>query len=105
MNEYLVKKVYDSNFGDILPEICCRALRINLVVVFKDGNSLNVFVIPNANACYTAVVLKTLKHYDGIRNRVPHVDSKGSDIRKLRVENNILSSETLPIANHRNKKN
>ena len=67
MDDYLIRKLYDSKVGDQIPEICSKALNINVVIVFKSNESYNVFVIHNENARFTALVLKTYKHYDGMK--------------------------------------
>ena len=67
MNDYLLRKRYDTRFGELVPIICGKALRINIVVILKKSLTYNVFVLPHENARLTALVLKTNKHYDGIK--------------------------------------
>lgn len=68
---YIRDKIYDTNFGDLVPIIICDALHINCVII--NENQDGTFVSQPLKSDWNGITLllhKQGKHYNGIRPKV-----------------------------------
>ena len=100
LSEYIKKRIYDSDFGDIVPQILADALGIHICVLYKDGNLLKHTPVPcyrNVKSC--VFVFKVDKHYDAV---VPA--SRNHDVRLMSPKpswvHNDMGDITMSQDNH-----
>ena len=69
MNQYVFNKMYNTDFGNLVPIILANVLHVNIGIISKDVHGSNVRVI-HANASNdklgNILFYKTPDHYDGI---------------------------------------
>ena len=69
MNQYVFHKMYNTDFGNLVPLILANFLHVNIGIISKDVHGYNARVI-HANASNdkfgNILVYKTPDHYDGI---------------------------------------
>ena len=66
-NEYVHEKLYNSNFGDIVPIICANALMINIIIISYENPTHNFYIIGAEHSNVFAYVYKNGNHYDGLK--------------------------------------
>ena len=69
LNDYVVNRVYDTLFGDIVPNIVANALGIGFVLVYVSQQGklcVNVVTSRNENNTYWVVLYKSGTHYDAV---------------------------------------
>ena len=69
LNDYVVNRVYDTLFGDIVPNIVANALGIGFVIVYVSQHGklcVNVVTSRNENNTYWVVLYKSGTHYDAV---------------------------------------
>ena len=69
LNDYVVNRVYDTLFGDIVPNIVANALGIGFVIVYVSQQGklcVNVVTSRNENNTYWVVLYKSGTHYDAV---------------------------------------
>ena len=77
MNEYMIRKVYNTSFGDIVPFIMSNALNEIIVIIETNSNGPRVMVIKPKNSyhpvsyCYLDRCLCLIKHTDHYDACVP----------------------------------
>ena len=69
MNQYVFNKIYDTDFGNLVPLVLANALHVNIGIISEGVQGYNARVI-HANACNNTLgnilVYKTPDHYDSI---------------------------------------
>ena len=69
MNQYVSNKMYNTDFGNLVPLILANVLHVNIGIISKDMHGYNARVI-HANASddklRNILVYKTPDHYDGL---------------------------------------
>ena len=76
MNEYIYEKRYNSSFGDLVPDILANAMKIDVLILTKDGANYTCdFVYSTHDITIDSshrgvlMLLKDDDHYDGIVRR------------------------------------
>ena len=72
MNSYVSDQIYNTLYGDMVPQIVARALRINIIIVSRIGRIQNVSILStyinySSGTNKSVLVYKTGLHYDGLR--------------------------------------
>ena len=78
MELYIIYKIYDSEYGDMVPLIASTALSLNVFIISKHGNGHDAFhVKPMSSDDHTKasiLLYKEGEHYDAIVPLEKHYD-------------------------------
>ena len=69
MNLYVFNKMYNTDFGNLVPLVLANVLHINIAIISKDVHGYNVRVIhtnASTDTLGNILVYKTPDHYDSI---------------------------------------
>ena len=69
MNQYVFNKMYNTNFGNLVPLVLANVLHINIAIISKDVHGYNARVIhtnASTDTLGNILVYKTADHYDSI---------------------------------------
>ena len=69
MNLYVFNKMYNTDFGNLVPLVLANVLHINIAIISKDMHGYNVWVIhtnASTDTLGNILVYKTPDHYDSI---------------------------------------
>ena len=71
LNGYILDKIYNSSFGDLVPIIIANAIRIDIWILIEDGNNISTELIKctnntDQNKTRTVMLHKKGKHYNAI---------------------------------------
>ena len=71
LNGYILDKIYNSSFGDLVPIIIANAIRIDIWILIEDGNNITTELIKctnntDQNKTRTVMLHKKGEHYNAI---------------------------------------
>lgn len=70
-NEYICHKMYDIDFGDLVPDIICNALDIKCIIINEDRYKTYSLQTAGSNLNGTTLLLhKCGKHYNAISRKI-----------------------------------
>lgn len=104
VEKYFHNKVYNTNFGDIVPNILSNALKTHITILNESssGNVSKIEIAPtnltkNEKAHHSIFVTRNNDHYSGL---APIIDQNAATERSIRLETNVeCYNRYLPLGN------